>query len=415
MQRCARAVVRRRTRPVTAVRRPARPLAAALAALAIVALVAACGGGSAGTPGPQVTVDPLIAAVSAGAPSGQPTPLSKRTSVPVGEVVRTDHTGLAELVFPDGSLSRVAADAQIVVSGLGPQTDQRVHQKLDNGSSWHRVRKLTGTGSAFEVETPVGTAAVRGTAFAVTCPSPSSCSITVVRGTVVFSPVGGGAAITITAFQRLVVPGSAVPVTLPAAAVLDDPWIADNLRRDGTRIDDPAPAALATTDGPVSDPHTLVVAGLDGSYSSVVTLTSAKGGITLSRAGMSMQSDWTIGGTTCPDTTCQAMLTAAFGHFGAPGRTAPETDPITFADGHLVIHYHPSMSCNRAGTSTPVGSQQVTYDLQITKAEVRAGRPVATQLTGTFTSHGVIGPEAAAAGCTPGTSDLTGRVVVTRV
>src|SRR5690606_38528348 len=96
--------------------------------------------------------------------------------------------------------------AELVVAELGTVETARVALRLEVGSTWHRVQRVVGEESRFEVETPVGVAAVRGTTFAVECTADATCRFTVYEGELEVTPLGGEP-IVLGPFERLHLPG----------------------------------------------------------------------------------------------------------------------------------------------------------------------------------------------------------------
>lgn len=113
-------------------------------------------------------------------------------AVAVGDLARTNDTGFGEIKYFEGSFTRLDANTTFEVLELiddpGAPT---VRARLDVGRTWHRVKDLSGTDGSFVIETAVGSAAVRGTAFSVICIEPTSCSFVVAEGTVVVTPNEG--------------------------------------------------------------------------------------------------------------------------------------------------------------------------------------------------------------------------------
>ncbi len=109
-----------------------------------------------------------------------------------GDGIRTDGDGFAELLYLDGSRTRLGATTQFELVSLdGDALAPVITTRLDVGRTWHRVQKVTGERGGYEVETAVGTAAVRGTVFIVECDLRPVCTFSVVEGTVVVTTPDG--------------------------------------------------------------------------------------------------------------------------------------------------------------------------------------------------------------------------------
>lgn len=151
--------------------------------------------------------------------------------------VRADATGLAEVVYFDGSWQRVESDATLVLEELSDtESGDVVRTGLDQGRAWQRVQSLTEEGDAFEVTTPVAVATVRGTAFSIECRlAPVSCTFAVVEG-IVELRLPDSSIVTLQAGQRITITEEQPPPGVEDVGVdtlrLDE-WIAENIGRDG--------------------------------------------------------------------------------------------------------------------------------------------------------------------------------------
>ncbi|WP_158437793.1 FecR family protein [Naasia lichenicola] len=194
-----------------------------------------------------------------------------------GDVVATDANGRAQLDYQDGSLTRLGGSTSLIIGELSDASAQRTIVDLEVGQTWHRVEKLVAEDAAFEVSTPVGVAAVHGTAFSVTCTADEVCTVQVIEGEVDFTRTNG-TTVTVGAFQGLTLPSAdgaalaAVPLT---DAELSEPWLSDNAASDGVSLDKPDPGdaligewnvtvvtdegALSTTLRDLPDPVTVSV------------------------------------------------------------------------------------------------------------------------------------------------------------
>ena len=86
-----------------------------------------------------------------------------------GDTLRTDTAGKAEIDYTDGSLTRLGPSTVFTISKLTNKRGGRQTQgTLDVGQTWSRAAKVSETGS-FEVKAGGTTAAVEGTAFALSC------------------------------------------------------------------------------------------------------------------------------------------------------------------------------------------------------------------------------------------------------
>lgn len=162
----------------------------------------------------------------------------EQQEVDAGDAVTTDTAGRAEIAYFDGSMTRLGNDANFTVIALSDDEGERqIAGSLDSGSSWHRVRELSGTEGTYSVQTPVATATAAGTAFAVVCVGETECTFTVIEGTVIVE-LPDGTTFTLEAGDELTVEADADPAELDALssgveALSTDPWIAENLSTDG--------------------------------------------------------------------------------------------------------------------------------------------------------------------------------------
>jgi hypothetical protein len=86
-----------------------------------------------------------------------------------GDTVKTDASGLAEIDYTDGSITRLANSTVFTISKLTNEKGGRQTQgTLSVGETWNRAAKVSETGS-FEVKAGGTTAAVEGTAFVAKC------------------------------------------------------------------------------------------------------------------------------------------------------------------------------------------------------------------------------------------------------
>ena len=142
-------------------------------------------------------------------------------------VVRTSESGVAELAYADGSLTRLGPSTSYEITTLDvSSSSRRIVGRLEMGRTFHRVSKLTGSESRFEVHTSNAVAAVRGTAFAVDCVVRDVCEVGVTEGIVeVGTP--DGESVNVTAGRRVKVGADGRLGPLESLSMAD-PWIASN-------------------------------------------------------------------------------------------------------------------------------------------------------------------------------------------
>jgi hypothetical protein len=98
----------------------------------------------------------------------------------VGDTVRTDSTGLAEVDYTDDSYTRLDVDTTFTIVQLtDDEGNRKIEGSLDTGRAWNRTSALTESES-FEQSGAGATAAVVGTAFTVECDTVDHCVFTAV-------------------------------------------------------------------------------------------------------------------------------------------------------------------------------------------------------------------------------------------
>jgi hypothetical protein len=234
------------------------------AAIAVLAFVSVACGGSGNKPtgaaadatlkirDAAAAVQTKAASGFAGATDGQ--------ALALGDTVKTNGTGFAQVNYRDGSLTRLDANAQFTLSDLSTASQtQRVVGTLDGGRAWSNVQKVTSSDGRYEIDTSVATASVRGTRFNTDCTAADrSCTFTVIDGTVSVTPTGG-APIDLHAGQALTVRPdrtSTPPSTLTPDQIRQDPWIRKNLAVD-TSEPLPSPSSSSASGNNAGAPLTV--------------------------------------------------------------------------------------------------------------------------------------------------------------
>ncbi len=177
----------------------------------------------------EPAVDAQLGAATVFSPVTDPQPVA------VGDTVRTDRTGFAEIAYFDGSFTRLDVDTQFEILELADDVaESTVRTRMGVGRTWHRVESL-GEGGSFAVETSVATAVVQGTAFSVACATEASCTFTVVEGRLRIE-VADGTSVELVAPAALTVDddGADDPVPVPWDAAFPDGWLLDNAERDAS-------------------------------------------------------------------------------------------------------------------------------------------------------------------------------------
>jgi hypothetical protein len=175
-------------------------------------------------------VDVLRATVSAKTFTASP----DQAPVVVGDRLKTDGKGRGWVDFADGSVLRVSTSTEVTVTDLAvSQTARRVKVNLTTGSLYAHVAKVSGSDSSWSVETPVGVATARGTAFSVTC-TPANCTLAVAEGQVRLSNAQGAVDVD-AGNQSITVPNARPAPQTPLTSSADDrggSWLLCNAQRD---------------------------------------------------------------------------------------------------------------------------------------------------------------------------------------
>lgn len=115
--------------------------------------------------------------------------------VGIGDMVRTDKDGAAQIRWGDRGVTRLDPDTTLTIeevpSDPSSVTHAAIRLKLETGRVWSRVLKLFGPESAFEVKTNSVVATVRGTAYGTSITG-SSTAVMVNEGVVEAAPSKGG-------------------------------------------------------------------------------------------------------------------------------------------------------------------------------------------------------------------------------
>lgn len=112
--------------------------------------------------------------------------------VKVGEVIRTDRGGRAQLDYFDGSVTHVDSHTSFKVIDLIDRPDRRtIAGKLDDGRIWNRVQAITRTQDRFEVRIPNAWVSARGTSNVIDCRQAPECTVIGISDTTEVAVDGG--------------------------------------------------------------------------------------------------------------------------------------------------------------------------------------------------------------------------------
>jgi FecR protein len=109
----------------------------------------------------------------------------------VGDTIQTDSVGLAEIDYAANTYTRLDVNTTFTIKKLTDnQGNRQVQGDLTSGQTWNRTVALTQSES-FQQSGGGATAAVAGTAFAVSCASPTQCTFTSVVDNVILTGNNG--------------------------------------------------------------------------------------------------------------------------------------------------------------------------------------------------------------------------------
>lgn len=165
-------------------------------------------------------------------------PITAPVATNEGAAIETDKTGMAEIDFFDGSLTRLGVETEYQLSTLEEDDGAKgIVGDLEIGRTFHRVTKLTGSEEKFEVRTANAVASVRGTRFVVICLVRDVCEIGVIDGLVEVTS-------RITGEKILLRPGQEITIFADGSLSeirpldLDDSWVSLNLQLDDIDVAD---------------------------------------------------------------------------------------------------------------------------------------------------------------------------------
>lgn len=337
----------------------------------------------------------------------------------VGDSIQTNPTGFGEVNYFDGSVTRVAQSAEFTMVALSDEEGERqVATRLDSGTSWSRVERLSGSEGAYSVETPVALATATGTAFVADCTDlPTSCTFWATEGTILLT-ADDGTALSMSAPSRLAVEAGepfGVPEALVPDAMYEDDWVATNTDLDLTRGgsgDDGSGDDGSGDDGAAPDEPTdadLAIATISGEWDSAVTIDQAASDPCCTEGateGWDISLDCSDGADGVDCTTNREA--------GATGETAD--DVITaVAPGVYDVTATGFEPCVDPGTGavaqTAGFATTKTGRYQVTDAELVDGRWQATAMEGRVTNTYTLNAVGVAAGCSTRGGGATDTVV----
>jgi hypothetical protein len=195
--------------------------------------------------------------------------------VKVGDVIATEENSRGELIYPNGTVTRLDARAKVVLREF-ESAPQKVAIRLEVGRVWSRVTKLLG-GESYQTETGTVVATVRGTSYGHGILANGDNRVTTLEGEVQSGCVVGGQEASVGKFDKVEMscaPGAEVKkVKLTDKDISGDEWLNFNVQEDkkleaevlglSTKDDQPTPTP-ARFDNSVSEVVMITCTGPDG-------------------------------------------------------------------------------------------------------------------------------------------------------
>jgi len=165
----------------------------ALACMAVVVIMAlliplvGCGGGGPTVPCKISSVSGDVQILRSG--STESVKATNDMELVVGDTITTGSDERANLIFFDGSHMEIKANSEILVKELSTAStgSTSVSLRQNIGRTINRVNKLIDSGSKYEVETPAGTTAVKGTVFELLVLQNGNTTVKAEEGSVSFT------------------------------------------------------------------------------------------------------------------------------------------------------------------------------------------------------------------------------------
>ena len=143
------------------------------------------------------TVSTIKGSVTVKDASGNTVPVTQGSKIPVGDTITTGGDGTVGLILVPGAATVVEPNSSVKISsldfnkGADGSNNRKIMLNLKNGSLISKLFKKDGH-SDFQVATPYGVAAAKGTSWAVVI-NGTSFAVEVVDGNVTVSTPGGKA------------------------------------------------------------------------------------------------------------------------------------------------------------------------------------------------------------------------------
>lgn len=170
-------------------------------------------------------------------------PATDGMSLPQGSGLKTDKSGRASVVFFEGSVSRLDTNTVVAVNETGKlengEGSSAIGMFQTLGRTWHRVKKLVGVNSRYQVKTPTAAAAVRGTTFRVDVLRDGTTTYFVFEGTLDIT-TSSGRKIVLEAGTKVTIPPDTDVTQDDVEAITEadkDAWYVFNMAQDAALTD----------------------------------------------------------------------------------------------------------------------------------------------------------------------------------
>jgi FecR protein len=252
--------------------------------------------------------------------------------VAVGDGVRTDTTGFAEIAYFDGSRTRLDVDTEFeVVELVNDAGVSSTRTSMGVGRTWYRVESL-GEGE-FTVETSQATATVRGTAFVIACAAVETCTYLVFEGIIELTLADGSVVEVVGPAEVEVVGGVAGPVTpVTLDRLLSDPWLLANANLDIAAGFADLVAILGPSEVTTTEPSTTSTITADTSTTTESTTSTSEP----STSTMEPSTSTTTDPATTPPTSTTSTSSTTTTSPTTTTPTTPTTPPTEVAICHWV-------------------------------------------------------------------------------
>lgn len=197
------------------------------------------------------------------------TPAKDGTSLNEGDSVKTLDKSRAEIVFFEGSVTRLGPSTEVTIEKTAQAGDNQnsrdISLKVILGRTWHRVKKMFSSESRYEVKTATAVATARGTTFRVDVDVTGKSICYIVDGSVDVASMDGKVVNLENGDKITVAPGASVTkemIQKILAGDIDDFYLWNMETNDGgSGLLDPSSSTPVSPAAGTTSPDTTPVAG----------------------------------------------------------------------------------------------------------------------------------------------------------